>query len=73
MLQFLFPAIRLRSRRPGGGIFTASLFPHSVSPPDGSLCGTLRAWNRKPFRLIAGKYNFDCAPIPRQIIAKQLP
>lgn len=41
--------------------------------PDGSLCGTLRAWNRKPFRLIAGKYNFDCAPMLRQIIAKQLP
>ena len=41
--------------------------------PDDSLCDTLRAWNRKPFRLIAGKHNFDCAPMLRRIIAKQLP
>lgn len=41
--------------------------------PDSSLSDALRAWNRKPFRLIAGKRNFDCAPMLRQIIAKRLP
>jgi len=39
MLQFLFPAIRLQSRKPGDGIFTDSL-PALGLAPGRAACAT---------------------------------